>query len=142
MARESLTALFWPDDGEGDVRHNLRLLLARARHFPWAQALACEPSQVRFAVDTDLRHFYEHCAQENWAAALQWYQSPLLAYFPAPAAPGFETWLETKRTSVQALWRTALQASAREAAAQGQHAEAAGLLGQVWRADPLAEDDL
>lgn len=142
MAREPLAALFWPDDGEGDARHNLRLLLARIRRFPWAQTLECEPSRVRFVIDTDLRHFLEDCARQDWPAALQWYRLPLLAHFPAPAAPGFEAWLETERAGVQILWRAAMQTCAHEATTQGRHAEAAGLLRQVWSADPLAEDDL
>lgn len=142
IAREPLAALFWPDAGEGDARHNLRLLLSRIRRFPWAQALECEPSRVRFAVDTDLHRFREHCARQDWPAALQWYRSPLLTHFPATAAPGFEAWIETERASVQALWRVATQACAQEATAHGRHAEAAGLLRQIWRADPLAEDDL
>ena len=141
LTREYLADLFWPEGRDGDARHNLRLLIARARKVPWAAGLECEPTRLRWVTDSDTERFRRAVSAGAWADALRWYRQPLLSGLPTLNLPQYESWLEGERYGLHAAWREAVRQRAEQA--QGDSpGEAARLLLDLWHSDPLAEDVL
>jgi DNA-binding SARP family transcriptional activator len=54
VSREILASLFWPEEDEASARHNLRMLLSRAKQLPWAKDLESEATRLRWQVQSDV----------------------------------------------------------------------------------------
>ena len=115
LTREYLADLFWPEGRDGDARHNLRLLIARARKVPWAAGLECEPTRLRWVTDSDTERFRRAVSAGAWADALRWYRQPLLSGLPTLNLPQYESWLEGERYGLHAAWREAVRQRAEQA---------------------------
>ncbi|SMB81474.1 AAA family ATPase [Deinococcus hopiensis] len=142
MTRQELATLFWPDDDEAGARHNLRLLIARAKKLPWAGALEVEGTRLRFSVDTDVRRFRAAHAGECWEEAIALYRRDFLSGVTWRDAPEVEGWAAFERAALADAWRHAVRVHAAALSASGDPVRAASLLLELWRADPLAEDVL
>src|SRR4029450_13118505 len=116
--RDTLFALFWPDDDAEQARHALRQSVYFLRRGLGPKAivsrgddeLALAPDQVRCDVWT----FEAAIAQGRPADALALYPGELLAGFHISAAPEFERWLDqerdrVKRLAVDAAWALAAE---------------------------------
>lgn len=130
LSRESLAWLFRPADDEERARTNLRLLLSRARKYPWAAGIEVERNRLRFRPATDL------------AGPVTRGSTPpqFLAGWSAEAELG--DWLEVQRADFRERWRDQSMSAAQQLEETGRHAEALDILGQLLDDDPLAEDAL
>ncbi|GIW26133.1 AAA family ATPase [Meiothermus sp.] len=142
VSREALAALFWPDSSEEEARHNLRVVLHRARSLPWAMALEVAREQVRFSIPTDVAAFRRALGQAQWEQAVRLHQRPFLQGFPLQDVPTLEDWATLERESLLEAWQQAAQRHAEALQQAQQHAEASRLLAEVLRQNLLAEDVL
>ncbi|HEU5042227.1 MAG TPA: BTAD domain-containing putative transcriptional regulator [Gemmatimonadales bacterium] len=105
--RDTLFALFWPEDAAEQARHALRQSVYFLRRALGAKTivsrgddeLALAPEQLHcdvWAFDSALDH-------GRPADALALYRGELLAGFHISAAPGFEHWLDQERARVRHL---------------------------------------
>jgi DNA-binding SARP family transcriptional activator/TolB-like protein len=114
--RDTLFALFWPEDDAEQARHALRQSVYFLRRALGAtsivsrgdEELALAPEQVR----CDVWAFDEAVDQGRAADALALYRGELLAGFHISAAPDFEHWLDEERgrlrqRAVEAGWALA-----------------------------------
>jgi DNA-binding SARP family transcriptional activator/TolB-like protein len=103
--RDTLFALFWPEDDAEQARHALRQSLYFLRRALGAQTilsrgdeeLALAPEQVR----CDVWEFDAAIEQGRPADALAFYRGDLLAGFHISAAPDFERWLDQERSRLR-----------------------------------------
>ena len=142
VGRDELLALFWPDEVESTARHNLSQLVYHCRRQPWFDGLESERTRLRWRVASDLQLFRAAIGAGAWHDALELYRGTLLEGLPAGVAPGFETWLESERESLQVAWREAVLQVAGALEREGRWAEASAHLAAVLERDPLAEDAL
>ncbi len=103
--RDTLFALFWPEDDAEQARHALRqsVYFLRRALGPKSivsrgdEELALAPEQVR----CDVWEFDAAVDQGRPADALALYRGELLAGFHISAAPDFERWLDEERSRVR-----------------------------------------
>jgi DNA-binding SARP family transcriptional activator len=142
VSREVLAALFWPEEDEASARHNLRMLLSRAKQLPWAKNLEAETSRLRWQISTDVSAFREAVGQGNWERVATLHHAPLLANWRLTDMPGLEEWLELEREALLSTWREGVLKHSKQLSQQGQHRGAADFLKKLLNHDPLAEDVL
>ena len=142
VSREVLAALFWPESDDNSARHNLRMMLSRARQFPWAKDLEAEPSRLRWQIKTDVQAFREAVGQGQWQKAASLHQTPLLESWRLPDMIGLEEWLELEREALLSSWREAVLKHSRDLIKQKQHDQAAQGFRDLLKQDVLAEDVL
>lgn len=142
VSREVLASLFWPEEDEASARHNLRMLLSRAKQLPWAKTVESETTRLRWQVPTDVSAFREAVGQGNWERVATLHRSPLLASWRLTDMPGVEEWLELERETLLGAWREAVLKHSRNLSQQGHHRNAADFLKTLLSHDPLAEDVL
>ncbi len=140
VSREELAAFFCPEDEEANARRRLRVLLNRARALPWAEGLEVEHARLRWAPPTDVQAFRQAIGRGDWAEAVRLHQAPLLEGFRVVEVPGFEAWLELERDSLLTVWRDAALRQSQRLRQEGCHQQAAQLLLDLLRYNPLAED--
>lgn len=140
VTRDELAVFFRPDADEKTARHNLRLLLTRARKFDWAQALEQEGNRLRYLPDSDLASFRTALGQANWKQAAELYKAEFLKDAPSLDLATFESWLEVERASLATAWQDAALKYVADLIKSEQHEKAVTLLAKVLRHDPLAED--
>ncbi len=140
VGREALAALFWPDSPEEEARHNLRVVLHRARALPWAGGLEVERERVRLLMDTDTAHFRQALGQAGWEQAVRLHRRPFLQGFPLQDAPALDDWAAIERESLQEAWQQAARHHAEALQQAKQHAEASRLLAEILRQNLLSED--
>ncbi|NJK46321.1 MAG: hypothetical protein HC933_20600 [Pleurocapsa sp. SU_196_0] len=68
--RASLASMFQSFGSDSSVRRYLRVLLNRARAFPWAQTLEIESERLRLSVITDVQRFRAAIAAQQWSNRL------------------------------------------------------------------------
>ena len=142
VSRDELALFFRPDADEKTARHNLRLLLTRARKFDWAEGLEQEGKRLRFQPETDLTDFRRALGKAQWQSAVAFYKDGFLATLPSPDLPTLETWLEVERASLQTAWQDAALKAAEDLTATKNYTRAANLLAKILEKDKLAEDVL
>jgi serine/threonine-protein kinase len=140
--RDTLLALFWPEDDAEGARHALRQSIYFLRRALGTGAivsrgddeLALASDQVR----CDAWEFEAALEQGRAGDALALYQGDLLAGFHISDAPDFERWLEAERGRLRDLAR---DAAWKLAAAREQEGDAAGAAEAARRAVALAPTD-
>jgi DNA-binding SARP family transcriptional activator len=142
ISREVLASLFWPEDDEASSRHNLRMLLSRAKQLPWAKDVETEPTRLRWRVQTDVAAFREAVGQGNWERVATLHQTLLLAEWRLSDMPGVEEWLELEREALLNTWREAVLNYSHALNQQNDYNRAADFLKKLLSHDPLAEDVL
>jgi DNA-binding SARP family transcriptional activator len=142
VSREELSGLFRPDTDEATARHNLRLLLNKARQLPWLYGLEADTKRVRWLVESDVAGFRLALGQANLAEAVALYQRPFLQGWPSIGISGYEAWLELERESLHKAWREAVLKHAAHLRQQAQLEEAKDLLERLFDDDPLVEEVL
>ncbi len=142
VKRDELLVVFYPEDDERSARHNLRVLINRAKAIIWSEGLEVEPHRLRWRVNSDVVTLKGAVFKQDWAEVLRLHQQPLLSGLNLEVAPGFEAWLELERAALLNSWRKAALEHVRLLGQQGQHAEAAELLQKLLEQDALAEDIL
>ncbi len=140
--REVLASLFWPEDDDASARHNLRMLLSRAKQLPWAKEVEAEPTRLRWQIQTDVAAFREAVGQGNWERVAALHHAPLLAEWRLSDMPGVEEWLELERETLLSTWREAVLNYSRTLNQQKDYARAAEYLKRLHMHDPLEEDVL
>ncbi|GEM86510.1 ATP-binding protein [Meiothermus granaticius] len=140
VGREALAGLFWPDRPEEEARHNLRVVLHRAKALPWAGGLEVERERVRLRMDTDTAHFRQALGQAHWERAVRLHRRPFLQGFPWQDAPALEDWATLERESLREAWQQAARHHAEALQQAEQHAEACRLLAEILRQNLLSED--
>jgi DNA-binding SARP family transcriptional activator len=142
VSREVLASLFWPEDDEASARHNLRMLLSRAKQLPWANTLETETTRLRWQVQTDVAAFREAVGQGNWERVATLHRAPLLSSWRLSDMPGVEEWLELERETLLGAWREAVLKHSKSLSQHNDYARAANFLKSLLIHDPLAEDVL
>jgi DNA-binding SARP family transcriptional activator/predicted negative regulator of RcsB-dependent stress response len=142
VSREILASLFWPEEDEASARHNLRMLLSRAKQLPWAKDLESEATRLRWQVQSDVAAFREAVCQGEWERVATLHRSPLLATWRLTAMPGVEEWLGLEREALLSTWREAVLKHSRTLSQSGNSTSAADFLKTLLAHDPLAEDVL
>ncbi len=74
VSRDELALFFRPDADLKTARHNLRLLLTRARKFEWAAGLEQEGKRLRFELKTDVADFRDALGNADWQKATELYK--------------------------------------------------------------------
>lgn len=137
--RDTLFALFWPEQDATQARHALRQAVYFLRRALGAKALvsrgdeelALDPGQLR----CDVWEFEAALDQGRAAEALTLYRGELLAGFHVSDAPEFERWLEAERVRLR---QRAEEAGWSLAAARQNDGDAAGAAEAARRAVALA----
>lgn len=146
VARDRLTTLFWPDAGESDAQHHLRVTLHRARQLArgWGlhERLLADRRRLRLDLACDVPAFRTAVAAADWPRALALHQAPLCNAFSLRGFAALDDWLSQERESLQAAWRSAALREAARREAEGDAAGAAALLQAQLQHDLLAEDSL
>lgn len=142
VSREALAGLLWPERPEDEARHSLRVSLHRARSLPWAKSLEAERERLRLTLGTDVAEFRAAIGRADWGAALAWHRRPFLEGFPLHDVPVFEEWASLERQALLEAWQGAALRHAEGLLEQGEYPQAAHLLGELLRHNPLAEDVL
>lgn len=142
VTRDELALFFRPDADEKTARHNLRLLLTRARKFEWAFALEQEGDRLRFLINSDVQAFRAALGRADWQTAVQLYKGDFLERAPGLGLVTFENWLEVERSALASSWQEAALKYAAHLSECEKHHDAAQVLAQVLARDPLAEDVL
>ena len=140
--RDTLFALFWPEDDAEQARHALRQSVYFLRRALGSETivsrgddeLALAPEQVR----CDVWAFDAAIDQGRPADALALYRGELLAGFHISAAPDFERWLDEERSRVR---QRAGEAGWALAAARERDGDAAGAAEAARRAAALSPTD-
>ena len=140
--RDTLFALFWPEDDAEQARHALRQSVYFLRRALGSKTivsrgddeLALAPEQVR----CDVWEFDAAVDQGRPADALALYRGELLAGFHISAAPDFERWLDEERSRVR---QRAAEAGWALAAAREREGDAAGAAEAARRAAALSPTD-
>jgi DNA-binding SARP family transcriptional activator/tetratricopeptide (TPR) repeat protein len=138
VSRSSLALLLRPDAPENVARHQLRLLLNRAKSLSWAQSLEVQTQQVRFLVHTDVAQFKAAIGNANWQEAIRLYKTPLLLG-SASDSPAFEEWLLLERQKLEGAWREALLAHANWCLQHQDLNTASQLFERLWQHDEFDE---
>ena len=136
VSRVQLALLLRPDADSATALHAVRLLLNRARAFPWAAALEVESTRVRLRMPSDVLEFRASVGRADWGAALQLYKRPLLEHFNVQAE-GLSEAVHFERDQLEVVWLEAAVALAGQQSASGDYAAAA----VTWRAC-LAKNEL
>jgi predicted ATPase/DNA-binding SARP family transcriptional activator len=137
VARERLLALFWPDHAPAAARRNLRRLLFDLRQLSWLDALEATGDSLRWAVDTDRRHFLGRCAAGDWRTAIALAAGPFLDGMENNATAPFAEWLRFERAALLGRWHDAVERGLEAASADPAAAEA--LARAVLLAEPTNE---
>lgn len=140
--RDTLLALFWPEDDADQARHALRQSLYFLRRALGAKTilsrgdeeLALDPEQVR----CDVLEFDAAIEQGRPADALALYRGDLLAGFHISAAADFERWLDQERSRLR---QRAGEAGWALAAVREREGDAAGAADAARRAVALSPTD-
>jgi DNA-binding SARP family transcriptional activator len=141
VSRGALAALVSPESDEEAARHRVRVLLNRAKEFPWANALEVQNARVRFRVAVDVHDFRAAVGRGDWAVALEVYRKPLLTDFPVQGE-GLSEWLNLERERLEVTWLEAIRAGASVLSARSDHRASSQLWHAAWVRDPLNEDAL
>jgi DNA-binding SARP family transcriptional activator/TolB-like protein len=144
--RDTLFALFWPEDDAEQARHALRqsvYVLRRALGTKTivsrgAEELALAPDQVR----CDVWAFEAAIDEGRPAEALGLYRGELLPGFHISAAPEFERWLEEERSRLRRRAREAAWALAAARERDGDPTGAAEAAGCAVALSPTDETAL
>ncbi|GGO26686.1 hypothetical protein GCM10008949_17650 [Deinococcus humi] len=128
VSRSRLSGLLYPEAGEGTARNNLVQLLRRLKRVAGAALVA---GDTVLALQADVKVSVAEDPQAPGA---------LLGAFQFADLPEFETWLLTLRTRLTDERRRHLSGQADQLAAGGRPREAAAVLGEALRLDPLAEE--
>lgn len=124
VTRDRLGFLFWADQPDVVVRHNVRQLLKRIRRLDWATDLEADDTWVRWPVETDLSVL--GCGAATPAELPRF--GELLPGIERGATLEFEEWLIGERARVADLWHSAAVEAARAAVGRGRPREGALLL--------------
>ena len=143
--RETLAALFWPDEPDNTARQNLRQSLYQLRKVLGEQAqapfLLVNRQSVQFNPDSDYRldvdRFIAAIAAEEWQTASDLYVGELLPGFTCDSLE-FEEWLlhqreQLHRQALDALYRLGEQRLVAQDFAAAQAAARRQLAFEPWR---------
>src|SRR5205823_4373322 len=140
LARDKLVAYLWPD---ADAEHARGLLkqacyaLRRDLHQPdlllGATQLALNPA----IITSDVQAFEDALERRDDAAAAELYAGPFLDGFYLSDAAEFERWVEAERRRLRQRAAEALERLATDAAAVGEHIDAAARWRRLAALDPL-----
>jgi DNA-binding SARP family transcriptional activator len=129
VRRDTLLGLFWPESDEEHARHALRQSVYTLRRGLGPRALASRGDE-ELAIDCDHLECdvaaFESAVRDGRAeAALELYKGDLLEGFFLSDAPGFEKWLDGRRTTLRNQAAEAAWTMAQTAEDTGQPTEAA-----------------
>jgi TolB-like protein/DNA-binding SARP family transcriptional activator len=140
--RDTLVALFWPEDDAEQARHALRQSVYFLRRALGAETIVSrgddELALVPEQVGCDVWAFEAAIAQGRPADALALYRGELLAGFHISAAPEFEHWLDEARARAR---QQAVEAGWALAVAREREGDAAGAAEAARRAAALSPTD-
>lgn len=139
--RDELLGLFWPEEGERSARANLSQLLYLTRRLPWRDGLEIERQRVRWRGGSDVAKFRDALGDGDWQRAVAASRGDLLAG-DISSGPEFLGWLEQQRAELRNAWRDAALRHADALIAERRADDAATLLTEALRRDPLAEDGM
>jgi len=142
VAREELLELLYPEVEPEVARNRLRQLLHRTRGLEWAAGLESDSHSLRWTADCDVRRFRLAFTQGDWAEVVRLYRGPLLEGTRSYDLPGFESWLESERENLQAVWRDAVLNHTAQLEQSGDYTQAMSLLERSLTLDPYAEETL
>jgi DNA-binding SARP family transcriptional activator len=141
-SREHLVGLLWPEKPETAARHSLTEAIGVLRRHLGDTAVDASAAKVRVAPDAislDLDQFETLAASGEWEAAARMIAGDFLEGFSVPAAPAFDSWLETQRSSVRNRSVEVLTSYADQLIRVGRAPEAVSVALQALALDPHSE---
>jgi DNA-binding SARP family transcriptional activator len=117
LSRDKVTALLWPERDTDRSRNSLSQVLSALRRDLGAEDLVVGTSEIRLnpnAIDSDVTEF-ELSLEGNRERAATLYVGPFLDGVFLTDAPGFERWVEDRRSHLHAQQRSVLQHLAEDA---------------------------
>lgn len=159
QSRETLAALFWPEENQQHARADLRRTLSLLHHTFGADRLLVDHDAVRFVHDQnlwlDIEHFHRLlavCQQHGHAAstvcpaclpplaaAAALYRDDFLAGFTLPDSPDFDQWQFQQGEGLRAELASALERLVRGYSAQREWGQAIAYARRWLALDPLHE---
>ena len=138
-SRNELLYLFYPDTAEEAARSSLRQLLTSIRRLPYSEGLEIEATRLRWQIATDVQAFKQAVSGRQWLKATELYRGDLLEGCTLTGMPELESWFELEREELQETQREATLSFVGQLEESWRYADAAELLGKLYRADPLDE---
>jgi DNA-binding SARP family transcriptional activator/tetratricopeptide (TPR) repeat protein len=140
LSRDRVLALLWPESEEARARHSLDQLLYSLRSELGREAIPSgAPLRLdRSRVACDLWIFEDAISSEDWLQAVAAYGGRFLDGFHAGAGAEFESWVDSRRASVDAQWQQALERAASISSENGDSAAAVKHWMRLAAADPLS----
>jgi len=127
--RDTVVALFWPDQDQAHARAALRQALSWLRHELGEEVIVSRGDEeigVGDALQCDAVQFEVACSTGDWNRALDLYRGePLAGVFVAGAAPELEGWLDDERSRLRDRATAAAWELSDRASSDGRAAEAA-----------------
>ncbi len=139
VSRDELLLLYYPDIDEKTARHRLRQIAYRAKKYGWANKLELNDDSFRWLVKTDLQFFQEALKAHQYSKALEYYHGEFLKGLSSLESPGFEAWLELKRSEFLEQYLAAVLKVARDLNEQASYHKATLLLKDALEASPFSE---
>lgn len=140
MSRDKLVAYLWPESDAERARHVLNQLLYAQRRQVGDEALFQGRKTLRLntaVLTADVGDMEEAFGRGALAEAVELYRGPFLDGFFVKDAAEFERWVEAQRSRWGRRVLEALAALAAQAAAAGDHRQAAGWWRRAAELDPL-----
>src|SRR5688500_2549944 len=137
--RERIASLLWPDSedaGRGALKQTiseLRQTLGNHSVVIGTAELALDPAEI----SSDVGDIETAAAGAQWSRAVELYAGPFLDRFHVRGSAEFDHWVDSHRARYSALYRNALEKSARAAADAGDHQTATTLWRRLAAEDPL-----
>jgi DNA-binding SARP family transcriptional activator/TolB-like protein/Flp pilus assembly protein TadD len=138
--RDSLLALFWPEQDTPHARSALRQALHGLRHAPGVDAVIARGDE-EVGLDAtqcrcDVWAFEQALEAGDLERAVGLYGGPFLEGFFLGGAPGFERWVEAERDRLSRRYAGALERLAQAAETRGDHTAAAQWWGRLSEHSP------
>ena len=115
VPRTQLAAVFWPDRGDEEAQHNLRVNLHRVKQVIAGRGeLHAERSRVRLEVASDVAVLRARIQCGDAAGALEAFTRPLLDGASPRGFPALESWVELERSGLTQTWRELMLSTLRD----------------------------
>ena len=142
VTRDQVLGVLWPESGPEPGRHALsQTLYALRRDLGGVDLIQASGPELRLdsvGVGSDLGDFRAAVVAQDWAAALSAYRGPFLAGFYLTDGAGFDHWVESERSRIEAEAVAAFEQAADAALAAGKFGDAVRLTRRLTQLNPLS----
>jgi len=141
--RDTVLAMFWPENPEDRARHTLNQMLYRLRRTLGNDVLVGRgQDEIGTSTDhlrCDAADFRQALEEARWEDALALYRGPFLPGFFVSGAPDLERWIDEERQAHRRGARDAAVALSEQLEREGDLRGAAGWARRAWEIEPASD---